>query len=242
MNRNTTINHRISVIIPVYNEAAIINQTISHVREVSGGTDVEIVVADGGPGHETLAVIQDTEVVCVQSPAGRGVQMNSGAAQAQGDVFLFLHADTRLPKNGFQAVERAIRDGAAAGAFSLSIDSPKRSLSMVAWFANLRSKLERVPYGDQAHFIRAETFQALGGYPPIPLMEDVELFRRIRAQRLPMTIVPEKVATSSRRWDNEGVLFRTINNWRLRLMFFLGVSPEKLTASYRPPNTKAETE
>lgn len=224
------------MIIPVYEEGKIVNDVIRGVRRLDGGQAAEIIVVDGGPGHRTLPVIEAGDVVGVRSGPGRGVQMNAGAARAHGEVFVFLHADTRLPVGAFDALRRAVEDGVAAGAFSLSIDSPSRALRVVAWFANIRSRIERVPYGDQAQFLLAGTFRALGGFAPIPLMEDVELFRRIRHHRVPMRILPEKVATSSRRWDNEGVLYRTLNNWRLRLLYAFGVTPKRLAAEYRPHN------
>lgn len=238
MARNTTLKPDISVIIPVYEEGETINDTVRHLRQLAGDGGVEIVVVDGGPGQRTLPVIEDRDVLAVSSRAGRGIQMNEGAARAQGDTFLFLHADTRLPENGFNAVRRAVQDGAAAGAFSLAIDSRSFGLSVVALFANIRCRLERVPYGDQAQFLRASTFRALGGFAPIPLMEDVEFFRRIRRRRIPVSILPEKVTTSSRRWDNEGILRRTLKNWRLRLRYAFGAAPDTLAAEYRPHNTE----
>lgn len=240
MEQNTTIGGHISVIIPVYNEMETINAAIRRLRVLSYSQPVEIIVADGGPGHETLHAIEDAGVIRVESPPGRGRQMNAGAALAAGDTLLFLHADTRLPPEAIPAIRQAVSHGVVAGAFSLSIDSPKRTLKVVAWFANLRTRLERIPYGDQAQFIRADTFRDLGGFPDIPIMEDVELFRRIRVRGLPITILPGKVQTSSRRWDNEGVLRRTLTNWWLRIRYRLGVSPEKLARHYRPHDSKAD--
>lgn len=240
MERNTTSKPHISVIIPVYGEQAVINDTIQHVRQVAGGIPLEIVVADGGPEHATLAVLADESVVGVKTPPGRGVQMNAGAAVATGRNLLFLHADTRLPDKALERVAYALAGDAVAGAFSLSIDSSRPSLRMVAWFANLRSRLERVPYGDQAQFIKADTFRSLGGFAPIPIMEDVELFRRIRREGLNIVVLPEKVVTSSRRWDNEGVLRRTVKNWWLRIRYFLGASPQALAREYRPHDSEAD--
>lgn len=240
MERNTTSKPHISVIIPAYNEQGGINDTIRHIRHVAGGIPVEIIVADGGPDHATLAALDDDGVVSVQSPPGRGVQMNAGAAVATGRNLLFLHADTRLPDKGLDRIAYALAGDVAAGAFSLSIDSPRPSLRMVAWFANVRSRLERVPYGDQAQFIKADAFRSLGGFAPIPIMEDVELFRRLRREGMNIVILPEKVVTSSRRWDNEGVLRRTVKNWWLRIRYFLGASPQALVREYRPHDFEAD--
>ncbi|MEZ7196900.1 TIGR04283 family arsenosugar biosynthesis glycosyltransferase [Pseudodesulfovibrio karagichevae] len=231
----------ISVIIPVFGEAAIIDGTVRQVRASAMGRPVEIVVADGGPGHATLKALREPDVAGVRCPPGRGVQMNAGAAVAGGDVLLFLHADTRLPEGWPDAVDRALdtacdlaRDCVRAGAFSLAIDSPRISLAVVARFANLRSRIERVPYGDQAPFFDAGLFRELGGFAPIPIMEDVELFRRLKRRGEPVAILKERVLTSPRRWERDGVARRTLGNWRLRLRYAMGAAPEDLARRYRP--------
>ena len=240
MEQNTTLGRKVSVVIPAYNEAAFINDAIHHLRQVAGNEPVEIIVADGGPGHATLDAIEDQGVVKVVSPVGRGTQLNAGAAVAAGDALLFLHADTRLPQGAVGDVRRALDTGFVAGAFSLSIDSPRLSLALVAWFANLRTRLERIPYGDQAQFIRADLFRQLGGFAAIPIMEDVEFFQRIRRRGLPIAILPGKVRTSPRRWDGEGVLRRTLTNWWLRIRYRFGASPDTLARHYRPHDHKAD--
>jgi rSAM/selenodomain-associated transferase 2 len=227
------------VIIPVFAESAIINRTVREVRASASGRPVEIVVADGGPGHATLAALDDPGVIGVRCPPGRGVQMNAGAAVAGGAVLLFLHADTRLPENWPAALDRVIDTGGVrAGAFSLAIDSPRPALAMVARFANLRSRLERVPYGDQAPFLHAMLFRELGGFAPIPIMEDVDLFRRLKRRGEPVAILKERVLTSPRRWDKDGVVRRTLGNWRLRLRYALGAAPDELARSYKPDGEK----
>lgn len=231
---------QLSVILPVYNEAASINDAVTRLRRLAGSDPVEIIVSDGGPGHATLAAINDPDVVKVKSPPGRGLQMNAGAALAQGDILLFLHADTELPESAFTAIRSAIEEGHVAGAFSLAIDSGSLALKVVALFANLRSRLERIPYGDQAQFVRSEEFRSLGGFAPIPIMEDVELFGRMRKQGLPITILTGKVRTSPRRWENEGTLRRTLTNWWLRIRYALGASPFTLAKHYRPPGQEAD--
>lgn len=237
MRQNTTTGAHISVIIPVYNETETINDAIHHLRAVTYGHPIEIIVSDGDPRHTTLDAINHQGVIRVKSQPGRGRQMNAGAAVAQGDILLFLHADTRLPADALTALITAIENGARAGAFSLSINSPARSLAVIAWFANWRSRLEAIPYGDQAQFIRTETFRKMGGFAEIPIMEDVELFRRIRDKNLAITILREKVKTSPRRWEKEGILRRTLTNWWLRIRYALGASPESLAPHYLPNNS-----
>lgn len=234
MTPKATSGPSISVIVPVYGEGAIIDETVRMVRETAQGADVEIVIADGGPGHATLAALTEPNVAGVRCPPGRGVQMNAGAAVAHGEILVFLHADTRLPHGWPGRVVHALSGRAVAGAFSLGIDSPRRSLALVAATANLRSRLERVPYGDQTLFFRADAFRALGGFAPIPIMEDVELFHRLRARGGRIHILRERVLTSPRRWECDGVLRRTLSNWLLRLRYGLGADPERLARSYRP--------
>ncbi|BCS90075.1 TIGR04283 family arsenosugar biosynthesis glycosyltransferase [Pseudodesulfovibrio sediminis] len=234
MARNTTSENHISVIIPVYNEMAGINATIAHVLETAGDQAVEIIVADGGPENATLAVLEDPAVVKVASRPGRGTQMNAGAALASGRILLFLHADTRLPDGWSTDVGQVLQQDVRAGAFSLSIDSSRVALGVVALFANLRTRWERVPYGDQAHFFEARFFHELGGYADIPIMEDVELFKRIRKQGDNILLLSKKVQTSPRRWETEGVFRRTVANWWLRIRYGFGASPAHLVAGYRP--------
>jgi len=219
----------------VYNEQAGINATVDHVLSSAGEWPVEVIVSDGGPGGQTLAAIEHPEVLKVESRPGRGPQMNAGAAMATGDVLLFLHADTRLPDDWAGLVSATLNNDVVAGAFSLFIDSDRASLGLVAFFANLRSRWERVPYGDQGHFFRANFFRDIGGYAMIPLMEDVELFKRIRRLGENVVILSESVQTSSRRWESEGVLKRTLSNWWLRIRYGFGSAPHKLVAGYRPP-------
>jgi rSAM/selenodomain-associated transferase 2 len=239
MEQKTTIAPKISVIIPVFNEMLTINHTIQSIRKQAKVVPIEIIIADGGPGHKTLNSITDPTVTKAISHPGRGIQMNTGASIASAEVLLFLHADTRLPDDFAQSILSAVQT-VSAGAFSLSIDSDKTAYAIIAWFANLRSRIERIPYGDQAQFIKTTQFHHLGGFAPIPIMEDVELFRRIRTEGLPISILPGKVTTSPRRWEKEGLLRRTVTNWWLRVRYRLGVSPQILAGHYRPHKSEAD--
>jgi len=174
---------RISVIIPVFCEQAVINETIGAVRRLPGGAAAEIIAVDGDAEGETLAAIRDPAVRKVSSPKGRGVQQNRGAAIAAGDVLLFLHADTSLPPAAFDRIADAMRDeGCAGGAFDLRIDSRRTAFRIIETVANLRSRWTRIPYGDQAIFLRASCFRNLGGFREMPIMEDVDLMRRIKGK------------------------------------------------------------
>lgn len=233
MNRKTST-VSFSVILPVLNEQTAIADQIRHIRDVAGFRDVQIIVADGDAHGSTLACVDDPDVVKVAAPVGRARQMNAGAAAANGEVLLFLHADTRLPEGAFAAMQGVLEQGAQAGAFDLAIESERASLAVVAFFARVRSRLERIPYGDQAHFIRAALFREIGGYPEMPLMEDVALFSRLKKNGIRVSVLKERVTTSARRWEKDGVLKRTLGNWMLRIRFALGADPQKLVRRYKP--------
>ena len=225
---------RFSVIIPVFNEDALINATIEHLDSLPGEASMEIIVVDGDKSGKTIGAVRDGNVKTAISEKGRGNQMNRGAALAEGDIAIFLHADTRLPFDAFALIESALRDpGRQAGAFDLAIASGRPIYRMIAKIASLRSRLTRIPYGDQAHFFRRNYFQDIGGFANIPLMEDVEIMGRIKKRGERITIIKRAVTTSSRRWEKEGVLRCTLRNWLLICLYFSGVSPEHLSKFYK---------
>lgn len=229
------MNTMISVIIPVYCEGNRINLTIERVKSSASGMIylAEIIVVDGDPGKSTLKAINDPDIIKKESPAGRGVQMNNGARAATADVLLFLHADTILPANAFSTVLNVCRDKEiVAGAFDLVIDAPHPGFRIIEKLASLRSRITRIPFGDQAIFIKADCFQRLGGYKPIALMEDVDIMLRIRQRGYRIRFISDPVVTSARRWKKEGMIYTTIRNWILQLLFYIGVSPEKLKNYY----------
>jgi len=228
------VNQHFSVILPVLNEAPVINRTLARISAVSGEADCEIIVVDGSPGGETLRAIESKEVQTLIAGKGRARQMNAGAAAARGEILIFLHADTALPKNAFGAISAALHKGDfIAGAFALSIGSDKPAFRLIERAASFRSRVTRIPYGDQAIFIRKQYFDAIGGFSEIPLMEDVELMRRIKKRGDLIRILPDKVQTSPRRWEREGILFCTLRNWTLASLYLLGVRPERLAKFYR---------
>jgi len=234
MLRSKNTNPVITVIIPVLNEAEGINGLISHLRDLEGGKDVEIVVVDGDPAGCTIKAIHDAGVVTAIGERGRAVQMNRGAALAEGDVLLFLHADTLLPRSAFTRIQETFQEADyTAGCFDLGIRSARKIFRITEHYVALRTRMTRIPFGDQALFIRRDYFDRVGGYREIPIMEDVELMRRIRGRGDVICIIPQNVSTSARRWEREGVLFTTCRNWMLQLLYFLGVPPERLARFYR---------
>jgi rSAM/selenodomain-associated transferase 2 len=222
---------RISVIIPTLNESGIIVETLNALPPMEG---LERIVVDGGSSDDTAALARPFVNKVLVTEAGRGRQMNAGAREARGDILLFLHADARLPRQAHEAVSRALDDPAVVGgAFRLAIDSSRRALRMVAMFANGRTRLTGIPYGDQGLFVRRSVFERLGGYPEWPLLEDLEFGRRLKAAGK-IVILSKPVMVSSRRWDKEGIGYTTLRNQIFVLLYFMGVSPVRLARWVRP--------
>lgn len=224
----------ISVILPVLNEGENINDAIGHLRNLRYNGGIEIIVVDGDPLESTIKTIRHQGVITATSGKGRARQMNRGAAIASGEVLIFLHADTLLPDNALMKVRAAMEDvRIAAGAFDLGISSDRGIFRITERYVALRTRLTRTPFGDQAIFIRRSYFEKIGGYRDVPLMEDVELMKRIRKRGDLIRLIQDKVMTSPRRWEQEGILYCTFRNWMLQLLYFCGVSPERLVKFYR---------
>lgn len=222
-----------SIIIPVLNESDRINALIERLRNQRFESSYEIIVVDGDPQGGTVKAIQSEGVVTIIAEKGRGRQMNVGAVAACGDILIFLHADTMLPDGALKKISRALeRQNYVGGAFDLKIDSDRLFLKYISVRASLRSRWNRIPYGDQAIFMRRRYFGRIGGFKDIPLMEDVELMRRIKKDGRKITILPDKVTTSARRWQRDGALYTTVRNQALVALFRLGVSPDRLAKHY----------
>jgi len=224
----------VSVIIPVLREAHQLDSLIDHLCQIADGLHIEMIVVDGSPDGETLRAISRDGVTLLTAPAGRAVQMNARAAAASGDYLLFLHADTRLPRGALRRIAETLSEGQyVAGAFDLRYGSARPSIRLIAGVACIRSRLTRIPYGDQAQFFRRDYFEILGGFSDIPLMEDVEIMRRIKDRGERIFILPEPVISSARRQEKEGVVFCTLRNWAIITLYFLGMSPERLVRFYK---------
>ena len=227
----------ISIVLPVFREEERINETIDALYGLTLDGRLEIIVADGDPEESTLKVIRDPRVKKIPSEKGRGKQMNAGARLAGGEVLLFLHADTELPPDGLTRICSVIREqGCMGGSFDLGIHSGRPCFRLIERAASLRSRITRMPYGDQAIFLRRDYFLGLGGFRELPLMEDVDLMRRVRQSGGKIHIIGDKVKTSARRWEKEGALYCTLRNWMLTLLYLLGVSPERLARFYHDHN------
>jgi rSAM/selenodomain-associated transferase 2 len=221
---------KISIIIPTLNEAPRIARTINTARNAK---NIEIIVADGGSTDGTTEIATSLGVRVISTNPGRAVQMNAGATAAAGDILLFLHADTLLP-SGFDNWARLAltKPRTVAGAFELAIDDRNPSLRLVEFGVNWRSRWLQMPYGDQAIFLPAATFDKIGGFPDLPLMEDFELLRRLhRFGRIEIVSVP--ALTSARRWQQLGVIKTTAINQIVIIAYFCGVSPDRLAFWYK---------
>jgi rSAM/selenodomain-associated transferase 2 len=222
----------LSIVIPVLDEAGRIAAALDALAPWRAGGGVEVIVADGGSRDGTPALAAGRADRVLTSPPGRARQMNAGAREARAGALLFLHADTALPPDAPRLVARAL-DTHAWGRFDVRIDGRSRALPLVAAAMNLRSRASGIATGDQALFMRRDAFAAVGGFPDQPLMEDVEISRRLRARCGAPACLRERVVTSGRRWDERGAARTIALMWRLRLLYWLGVPAERLAAAYR---------
>lgn len=220
---------RISVVVPVLDEAACIVDALGALQSMRAQGH-EVIVVDGGSTDATVALAGPLADRVVSAPRGRAAQLNAGAAQAHGEAYLFLHADTRLPEGATGMIETALRlrDW---GRFNVRIESAHPLLAMVGGMMNLRSRLTGIATGDQAMFMTRSAFERSGGFPEIALMEDLALSARLKAAG-PPACLRAKVVTSGRRWKQRGVLSTIALMWRLRLLYFFGVDPQRLARMY----------
>jgi len=238
---NVKMDPHISVIVPVLNEAFFINETIGHLRHHNPSSRFEVIVADGDPLGTTLSALAHNSVKKVLAPKGRGAQMNAGAALATGKILLFLHADTLLDPGALEKITMAYRHhNLTAGAFELAVRSRRKILRIIEAGVRLRSQVTQIPYGDQAIFIARSFFNRVGGYPEIPIMEDVALMRLVKNKGGKILFLKARAFTSSRRWEKEGVLYCTLRNWALILLYGCGFptpAPPTVLAEYRSPSS-----
>ena len=222
---------RLDVVVPVYNEIAVLPTLLPRLLTLRDQRDVELILVDGGSEDGTQEMLQKSGLPWMSAERGRSSQMNAGAGVGRGDVILFLHADSSLPDEACAEIRRAVANGAQSGFFRVRLDSARPLLRLVGWMINRRSRLTRVATGDQALFVTRATFEQLGGYAPLPLFEDVELCTRLRGLG-PMAALPQIVTTSARRWENHGPWRTIFQMWLLRLGYAFGLSPERLARYY----------
>jgi rSAM/selenodomain-associated transferase 2 len=218
----------VSVVIPTLNEEASLRRNLAAVLAAAD----EVVVSDGGSGDRSAAVAAELGAQVVSGPAGRGAQLNRGAAAATAPILLFLHADTTLPAGGVDLVRAAIAAGAVGGGFFARFDVDRPLHRLGGWLINRRTEITRVPLGDQAQYATRRAFDALGGYRPWPILEDLDFARRLKRHGR-VTMLPAPVTTAARRFVEGGVLRTVATNWLIWALFFVGVSPERLARLYR---------
>lgn len=223
---------KLSIIVPVLNEAPTLPLLLERLLRLQRH-GCEIIIVDGGSTDESAAIVQCAGFALVRSVPGRARQMNAGAARASGTVLLFLHADTQLPEGVGVLIEQALSSGRTNwGRFDVRIAGRPAMLRMVAAMMNLRSRLTGIATGDQAMFVTRATFDAVGGFPDQPLMEDIALSARLRQTARPACI-ERCVTTSGRRWESRGVWRTILLMWYLRWQYWRGVPVSQLVRAYR---------
>jgi rSAM/selenodomain-associated transferase 2 len=226
----------ISVIVPVFNEGEELSALVKHLQSLPGLDDV--VIVDASTDSKSRAVLEHLRET--QSPrfqfvrsdiASRSIQMNQGAALAAGDALLFLHADTRLPNEVATLVDSQLSSHCHWGRFDIRLDASGMVYRLLEKMINIRSRLRHIATGDQAIFVSKQAFDSVGGFPPIVLMEDIGLSKKLKNQSSP-GLISTPVVTSARRWKNHGVLKTILLMWKLRFLYWIGVSPDYLAKAY----------
>lgn len=220
----------LSIVIPVYNEAEEVALGLAALQPLRA-LGAEVIVVDGGSQDETVGIATPLADQLIVSERGRARQMNAGAALASRHWLLFLHIDTRLPSNMSEVVMAWDFSHASWGFFSVRIMADGMAYRVIEWLMNRRSYYTGIGTGDQCQFVAREVFKTIGGFADIPLMEDIEISKRLKRVARPLFVIT-KVETSARKWRREGLTRTVLLMWRLRIGYFLGVSPQRLAAKY----------
>ncbi len=218
----------ISIIVPIRNEGP---QVAEGFRRFTGSQEAELVVADGGGDPATSEAFRLLGARLVRGEGTRGARLAEAAAQSRGEILFFLHCDSQPPEDALAFIRRSLADGAVGGSFSLAYDQADAALRWVAWWANLRSRCLRLPFGDQGLFCRRSAYDRAGGFRDIPVCDDLDLVRRLKhVGRL--DVRPERTVTSPRRYRERGTFRQVLRTWRVLAGYFAGVAPEKLERWY----------
>lgn len=220
----------VSIIIPVLNEEQSIKSLLNQLQSYRK-LGHEVIVVDGGSTDNTVSVSESLADQTINSEAGRAVQMNTGVAQASHDVFWFLHADTILPENSIETIEASLVN-TDWGRFNIKLSGKNIMFRVIENMINIRSTISGIATGDQGIFVKRQAFDAVGGYSELPLMEDVELSIQLKKLSRPACL-KETLITSSRRWEKNGITATVLLMWKLRFLYWLGVSAERLATQYK---------
>ena len=228
-------NHGISVVVPVLDDHEALRSILRQLREVS--SSLEVIVADGEASDKARDICLEHGAVWVPSPEGRGVQMNRGAAASRGKILWFLHADSVISSSSLRVIAVALKDPrVVAGVFRFRLQQRHWYAVLLDIGVYLRSRVLKLPYGDQGLFVRRSVFESAGGYKEIPFLEDVEFVRTLRG-RGDVFHSRVSIGVSARRWEREGFLYGTLRNWLTMTAYSLGVAPERLANWYGPEHT-----
>lgn len=220
---------KISIIIPVLNEAKILEQTLSRLHSELGHH--ELIIVDGGSTDGSTHIAEKYGKV-ITSERGRSKQLNAGAAAASGNILIFLHADIWLEPGALAAVETALSSGYVGGGFRQKIDGKNMLYRAIEIAGNIRGKYLRVFYGDSGIFLSRADFEQIGGFPETPILEEMEFSKALRQLGKTTLVIPH-IHISARRWETKGIIRTTANNWLITLLYFLKFSPEQLAKLYR---------
>ena len=220
---------RVSIIIPALNEAAVIERAITAAWQANAH---EVIVVDGGSQDDTVSRAEAADCRVITSSPGRACQQNRGAAQANGDVLLFQHADNWLDYTAVKQIQAALqKPRIIAGAFQQRIAAPGVLYRWLEQGNAWRARCWGLPYGDQGIFVRRQVFEQLGGFPNVRLMEDVLLMQKVRRKRRPV-LLPGPIHIDPRRWQRHGIVRQTLRNWTLLTALRLGITPNELARFY----------
>lgn len=225
------MNSMLSIVIPALNEEESIQSCLKRLQPLRG-REAEVILVDGGSSDRTVALARGLADVVITAPCGRALQMNAGARRASGKTLVFLHADTILPEEAMEQIDAASNGPQFVwGRFDVQFGSPLRILQVVAALMNVRSRYTGIATGDQAIFVQRAVFERIGGFPEIPIMEDITLSRLLK-RIAPPVCLRSKVTTSGRRWERDGAIRTVLLMWRLRLEYFFGADPSHLAIRY----------